>query len=69
MVNDMRVSSGNMPKSCASVDGDGLTGRECTPIRVGEKKGRKSAVTWLGAEKETESTRRDAGRLSERGWL
>ena len=50
-------------------ENDGLTARECTPIRVGEKKGRKSAVTWLGAEREAESARRDVKRLRERGWL
>ena len=69
MVNDMRVISGNMPESCASVDGDGLTGHEGTPVGVGEKEGRRSAVTWRGAEKEAESTRRDVERLRERGWL
>lgn len=50
-------------------ENDGLTAHEGTPVGVGEKEGLKSAVTWRGAEKETESTRRDAGRLSERGWL
>ena len=50
-------------------ENDGLTAREGTPIRVGEKEGRKSAVTWLGAEREAELARRDAERLRERGWL
>ena len=69
MVNHKRVIIQNMPKSCASVDGDGLTARDGTPVGVGEKEGRRSAVTWRGAEKEAESTRRDVERLRERGWL
>lgn len=69
MVNHKRVIIQNMPESWPASNGDGLTAREGTPIRVGEKEDRRSAVTWLGAEKETESTRRDVERLSERGWL
>lgn len=50
-------------------ENDGLTVREGAPIRAGENEGRRMAVTWRGAEKENESTRRDVEILRERGWL